>query len=117
MLAHPQSRCQAPRRNFAGAAAKLTGTQANDVAAKLLTAFPALAALRKSGQCQFVNSSGQFRVYAVRGGALPAGLTDAAVGEAVSATYIALPPEVAERVEQRIMRAVRMTLQPQAVAL
>jgi hypothetical protein len=55
--------------------ANLTTPQADAVARLLLEAHPSLADMRKAGQLQIVNSAGQFRVIAVRGGALPDGLS------------------------------------------
>jgi len=58
---------------------KLTATEANQVVARLLTIFSALATLRSAHQLQNVNAHCQFRIAAIRGGTLPAELTAAAV--------------------------------------
>lgn len=69
--------------------------QANEVVKLLLAAFPDLATLRSAGQLQLVNSGGQLRIAAVRGGTLPEALTVADVQTLVETVQEAMPAEPA----------------------
>lgn len=58
---------------------KMSADQANAAMRLILARWPELADLRSAGQLQSINSAGQFRIAAVRGGTFPASVTTADV--------------------------------------
>ncbi len=63
--------------NFVHLKIQLDAAQANKVVHLALAHWPKLAELRRAGQLQSINAGGQLRLAAVRGGMMPADVTDA----------------------------------------